>query len=81
LSPFGADDLREYEDVLPGRDAPDANRIVREVRSVPQICEPGERKCDGETILQCSYDGSKWKLAVICLEGQTCLDAKCCWPD
>lgn len=40
-----------------------------------QICSPGERRCSGLEVQECSDDGKAWETVKTCEEG--CMDAKC----
>jgi len=43
-----------------------------------KTCVPGKKKCDGNTILECSTDGKVWKIYGVCGGSQICLgDGKC----
>lgn len=42
---------------------------VEVVSATDQICTPGEKKCVGNSVEQCSQDGSSWIVAIQCTNG------------
>lgn len=48
----------------------------------PTPCEPGEAKCEGNSVSSCLADGSGWDVAVPCPAQTTCAGGDCGdWPE
>ncbi len=43
-------------------------------------CNPGERKCEGTSVKQCSSDGNIWIPLLDCPEGDDCVSGECVTP-
>lgn len=59
---------------------PDLGCRCDEGACVPRACRPGERLCDGTSVLVCADDGSGYELDEACPDGALCLGGACTDP-
>ena len=79
----GDDPGTTFPDALPADawDAPERDATPQEEGAspdAPESCQPGEKRCEGNSVVICGDDGRTWTVLVACArEGLACERARC----